>query len=66
LVRKDVHARSERDIKDEIRQLEHERRMLKYEREGDYEIIERREPKREIIRVEKDRKGRLALVRSAH
>jgi hypothetical protein len=57
--------RSERDIKEEIRQLEDERRMLKYERETDYEIIERRDPKREVIRVDKDRKGRLALVRSA-
>ncbi|KAF2475808.1 uncharacterized protein BDR25DRAFT_211982 [Lindgomyces ingoldianus] len=59
-------VRSERDIKDEIRLLEAERRMLKYEREGDFEIIERREPRREVVRVEKDRKGRLALVRSAH
>lgn len=57
--------RSERDIKEEIRALEDERRMLKYERESDYEIIERRDPKREVIRVDKDRKGRLALVRSA-
>jgi len=30
--------------------------MLKYERESDYEIIERRDPKREVIRVDKDRK----------
>lgn len=59
-------TRSERDIKEEIRMLESERRMLKYEREGDYEIVERREPRREVIRVDKDRKGRLALVRSAH
>ncbi|CAI6337424.1 unnamed protein product [Periconia digitata] len=58
LVRKEVYSRNERDIKDEIRHLEHERRMLKYEREGDYEIIERREPKREVIRVDKDRKVR--------
>jgi hypothetical protein len=58
-------TRSERDIKEEIRQLESERRMLKYEREGDYEVIERREPRREVIRVDKDRKGRLALVKSA-
>ncbi|KAF2035091.1 hypothetical protein EK21DRAFT_54800 [Setomelanomma holmii] len=64
LVRRDDY-RSERDIKEEIRALEDERRMLKYEREADYEIIERREPKREVIRVDKDRKGRLALVRSA-
>ena len=59
-------SRSERDIKEEIRMLESERRMLKYEREGDYEFVERREPRREVIRVDKDRKGRLALVRSAH
>jgi len=57
--------RSERDIKEEIRALEAERRALKYERESDYEFIERREP-RNWIRVDKDRKGRLALVRSAH
>lgn len=59
-------VRSERDIKEEIRALEAERRALKYERENDYEFIERREPRREVIRVDKDRKGRLALVRSAH
>jgi len=62
-------TRSERDIKEEIRRLEDERRMLKYEREGDYEVverIERREPRREVVRIDKDRKGRLALVRSAH
>ncbi|KAF2264078.1 hypothetical protein CC78DRAFT_544446 [Lojkania enalia] len=57
-------VRSERDIKDEIRALEEERRLLKYERESDYEIIER--PRREVIRVEKDRRGRMALVRSSH
>jgi len=58
-------SRGERDIKAEIRRLEDERRLLKYEREADYEVIERREPVREVIRVDKDRKGRLALVRSA-
>lgn len=50
--------RTERDIKEEIRALESERRMLKYERESDYEVIERRDPRREVIRVEKDRKVR--------
>jgi len=66
--RRDRRVIHERDIKDEIQALETERRLLKYERErdNDYEIIERREPRREVIRVEKDRKGRLALVRSAH
>ncbi|KAF1960683.1 hypothetical protein CC80DRAFT_403898 [Byssothecium circinans] len=66
LVRREVTVRDERDIKDEIRALERERRMLKYERDSDFEIIERRDPKREVIRVDKDRKGRLALVRSTH
>jgi hypothetical protein len=67
LVPEDRHRhRSERDIRDEIRSLETERRMLKYEREGDYEIVERREPRREVLRVEKDRRGKMALVRSAH
>lgn len=59
-------TRTEREIKEEIRALEAERRMLKYEREGDrdYEFIERERP-RNVVRVEKDRKGRLALVRSS-
>jgi hypothetical protein len=65
IVRREREVRSERDIKDEIRQLESERQLLRYEREGDYEIVERRERPREVVRVDKDRKGRLALVRSA-
>ena len=61
-----VRRRSERDIRDEIRSLEEERRMLKYERDDrDYEFIEARPARREVVRVDKDRKGRLALVRSA-
>ncbi|KAI4690456.1 hypothetical protein J4E81_007610 [Alternaria sp. BMP 2799] len=66
LVRRD-DRRSEREIRDEIRFLEEERRMLKYEREGDreYEFVERT-PRKEVMRVDRDRKGRLALVRSAH
>lgn len=58
VVRRERDIRSEREIKEEIRMLEDERRMLKYERDGDYEIIERREKPREVIRIEKDRKGR--------
>jgi hypothetical protein len=66
LVRREDH-RAERDIREEIRSLEEERRMLKYEREGDreYEFIERT-PRKEVVRVDRTRKGRLALVRSAH
>lgn len=66
LVRRD-DRRTERDIREEIRSLEEERRLLKYEREGDreYEFVERA-PRREVMRVDRDRKGRLALVRSAH
>lgn len=66
VVRRERDVRSEREIKEEIRMLEEERRMLKYERDSDYEIVERREKPREVIRIEKDRKGRMALVRSAH
>ncbi|KAF2125091.1 hypothetical protein P153DRAFT_426100 [Dothidotthia symphoricarpi CBS 119687] len=53
------HRRSERDIRSEIRSLEEERRMLKYERdERDTELVvlERRDPKREVMRVDRDRK----------
>jgi hypothetical protein len=68
-IERDTHidrdTRTERDLKEEIRALEAERRMLKYERENDYEFVEKREPRKEVVRVEKDRKGRLALVRSA-
>jgi len=60
-----TRRRSERDIREEIRHLEEERRMLKYERDGELEIIETRPHKRDVIRVDRDRKGRLALVRSA-
>jgi len=58
LVRREDH-RSERDIRDEIRLLEEERRMLKYEREGDreYEFVERT-PKKDVVRVDRDRKVR--------
>ena len=68
IVYRDRDTRSDREIKEEIRALEEERRMLKYERETevDYEFVEKREPRREVIRIEKDRKGRMALVRSAH
>ncbi|KAF9637064.1 hypothetical protein BFW01_g7960 [Lasiodiplodia theobromae] len=71
--------RSDREIKDEIRRLENERRALQLERRADelrlapteyreteYEIIEERPRERNVIRVDKDRKGRLALVRSSH
>jgi len=61
----DRDSRSKRELEEEIRALEAERRMLKYERENEYEFVEKREPRKEVVRVEKDRKGRLALVRSA-
>jgi len=51
--------RSERDIREEIRSLEEERQLLKYERGEDYEVIyEKRDPKKEVVRVDRDRKGR--------
>lgn len=64
MTRVERDTRTEREIKEEIRALEAERRMLKYERDSDYEFIERERP-RNVVRVEKDRKGRLALVRSS-
>lgn len=63
--------KDERSIKAEIRALEAEKKMLKYEREAEKEarkaeryrdgeiIIER---DREIIGVQKDRKGRMSLI----
>ncbi|KAI9693035.1 MAG: hypothetical protein M1822_005030 [Bathelium mastoideum] len=67
--------RSERDIKAEIRRLEAEKRALRLERDADVRLIEADrirdreyeivEP-REVVRVEKDRRGRMALVRSTH
>lgn len=68
------------DIRSEIRELEQERRLLRRERErvtdSDYELVEREdrwdEPRKNrarsksVVRVEKDRKGRMALVRSTH
>lgn len=69
------HRRSERDIKTEIRRLEAEKRALRLERDADVRLIEADrlrdreyeivEP-RDIVRVEKDRRGRMALVRSTH
>ena len=69
------HRRSERDIKAEIRRLEAEKRALRLERDADirlveadrlrdreYEIVE----PREVIRLEKDRRGNMALVRPSH
>jgi hypothetical protein len=74
--------RDEHDIRSEIRELELERRRLRSERErvtdSDYELVERvdrwddaparrdRARSKSVVRVEKDRKGRLALVRSTH
>jgi hypothetical protein len=71
---------TDHDIRGEIRELELERRRLRSERERDseYELVERVDrwddapPRRDrarsksVVRVEKDRKGRLALVRSTH
>ena len=85
--------RSDRDINAEIARLEAERRALRLEREAeerrekatrireqDFQVVEYREPRRDVleiverdrspprnvVRVEKDRKGRMALVRSTN
>jgi hypothetical protein len=72
IVAPDHHSRSktDREIKEEIRRLEAERRLLRDERrthrrirEGsETELIIEREPV-EVIEVRKDRKGRMSLVR---
>jgi hypothetical protein len=64
------HA-DEESIRREIAALEAERRLLKLERsdrhrDGEWEVIETDRRPKDVIRVEKDRKGRMALVRSAH
>ena len=67
------HRKSDREIKEEIRALEAERRHLKAERierrrpsrysEVEREIIiERERPTEEIVEIKKDRKGRMSLV----
>jgi hypothetical protein len=69
---RDHHHKDERTIQAEIRALEAEKRALKYEREmekehrkadrlRDGEIIIERD--RDVIKIEKDRKGRMSLVR---
>ncbi len=69
--------RDERSIKAEIRALEAEKKALKYEREIEKEekkaqryrdrdgdvIIERVKDRGETVKIEKDRKGRMSLVR---
>ena len=67
--------KDDKAIKAEIRALEAERRALKLEREIEKEhrkaerirdsdeiVIERRERPGEVVKVEKDRKGRMSLV----
>lgn len=56
LVVPDRTRRSEREIRNEIKRLEEEKRALK--------IDERNE--RDVVRVEKDSNGRLSLVKSSH
>ncbi|KAL8800286.1 MAG: hypothetical protein Q9200_007295 [Gallowayella weberi] len=69
--------RDERSIKAEIRALEAEKKALKYEREIEKEerkahrykdrdtevIIERERDRGDAVKIEKDRKGRMSLVR---
>jgi hypothetical protein len=63
-------SKMDREIKEEIRRLEAERRYLRDERRthrriregGETELIIEREPT-EVIEVRKDRKGRMSLVR---
>lgn len=57
-------VRLEREADEKRWQAERLREHEYYD--GEYEIIERRDAReKDIVRVEKDRKGRLALVKSA-
>lgn len=69
-----THRRDERSIKAEIRALEAEKKALKLEREMERERSKAdryRESEveivrdRDVVKIEKDRKGRLSLVRTA-
>ncbi len=71
---RDHLPKDERTIQAEIRALEAEKRALKYEREmekehrkaerlRDGEIIIERDRDRDVIKIEKDRKGRMSIVR---
>ena len=80
LVIPDQHRRDERSIKAEIRALEAEKKALKREREMEKEyrkadryregggevIIERvvKERDKDVVKIEKDKKGRMSFVRS--
>lgn len=65
--------RTEREIQEEIRALEEEKRMLQLERRGEHnvgsvdvirdKVIDRGNEREEIIEVRKDRKGRMSLAR---
>lgn len=59
-----VDRRSDRSIRDEIRALELEREALRLERRADRRLIEaeRRDDREEVVFVEKDRRGKMALV----
>ena len=64
-------SKSDREIKDEIRRLETERRLLRDERRthrriregGESEVIIERAPGEEVVEIRKDRKGRMSIVK---
>lgn len=63
LVLPDRRRKSDREIKEQIRELEEERRVLRLERGSrEKEIIIERERPEEVVEVRKDRKGRMSLV----
>ena len=65
LVVPERRRKTDREIKEQIRALEEERRVLRVERgsrESRELIIERDRPVEEVVEVRKDRKGRMSLV----
>ncbi len=68
----DRHPKTDRDIKEEIRALEIERRALRHERietrkpsrhkEEEREVVIMRPAEEEVIEIRKDKKGRMSLA----
>jgi len=57
-----LEREAQRDQREALEKLERAERL----RDSEYEIVNGREERRDIVRVEKDKRGRLALVKSSH
>jgi len=57
-----LEREAQRDQREALEKLERAERL----RDSEYEIVNGREERRDVVRVEKDKRGRLALVKSSH